>query len=157
MIFLVFLYLFDKVIKCKIFKISVLIKLKIRIKFSARKKKPNLIYNTLLIDNDGDELNERYLTNFLLFGCLGLNTLKKLIQSDEMVTKEEVKLKEESLDDVLFELTVDDCSNDVTFSQVIKQYLNLSTRIDNLGQVLALIVGIVNLIFFKLIKVFIQL
>lgn len=99
-----------------------------------------------MIDNDGDELNERYLTNFLLFGCLGLNTLKKLIQSDEMTSsKEEVKLKEESLDDVLFELTVDDCSNDViTFSQVIKQYLNLSTRIDNLGQVLALIVGIVN-------------
>ena len=100
-----------------------------------------------MIDNDGDELNERYLTNFLLFGCLGLNTLKKLIQSDEMTSKEEVKLKEESLDDVLFELTVDDCSNDVTFSQVIKQYLNLSTRIDNLGQVLALIVGIVNYFF----------
>lgn len=106
-------------------------------------------------------MRERFLGNFLLFGCLGLNVLKKLVvtSADEMapttIVDQHKKLatesgrneEEESLDDVLFELTVvsnDGSSGEVTFSQVIKQYLTLSTRIDNLTQVLALTVGIVN-------------
>lgn len=124
-----------------------------------------MIFSTLANDYEGEEVRERFLGNFLLFGCLGLNVLKKLVvtSADEITTRTPTTIvdqhkklttescrneEEESLDDVLFELTVvsnDGSSGEVTFSQVIKQYLTLSTRIDNLTQVLALTVGIVNL------------
>lgn len=90
--------------------------------------------------------------SFLLFGCLGLNTLKRLVQNngdEEKETKETTVVKDEQqqrLDDVLFELTINDASNEVTFSQVINQYLILSTRVDNLYQVLNLTIGIVRYI-----------